>query len=205
MGTSPIGISGKWTPPGFTTPRLCPPSSSGFIPPSSLKSVPSAPFVPSPSPRHPGTLFPTVGALSPLRARFFPPWGRFFRSVRAFSHRGGAFSVPCVLFPAVGALFPFRARFFPPRGRFFRPVRAFSHRGGAFSVPCALFPIRARFFRSVRAFSPPCALSPIWAEIATDLITPSQITHPSSPLSFHPIPAFLPSLFPISPPPTPIA
>jgi hypothetical protein len=125
MGTSPIGISGKWTPPGFTTPRLCPPSSSGFIPPSSLKSVPSAPFVPAPSPRHPGTLFPTVGALSPLRARFFPPWGRFFRSVRAFS-------VPCVLFPQWG--------------RFFRSVRAFSRRGGAFSAPCALFPTVGALF-----------------------------------------------------------
>jgi hypothetical protein len=128
----------------------------------------------------------------------FPPWGRFLRSVRAFSHRGDAFSVPCVLFPTVGALFPFRACFFPQWGRFFRSVRAFSRRGGAFSAPCALFPtvgalfpFRARFFRSVRAFSDPCALFPLRVRF---LQSGRKSPPTSSPHHKSPIPR-LPSLF----------
>jgi hypothetical protein len=178
MGTWPISISGKWTSP---RPH-------------------QTPATPTQSQRLHPALVPQIGPISPIRpipkpppslSTLFPPVRTFFRSVRAFSHRGGAFFVPCALFPTVGALFSFGARFLPPWGRFFRSVRAFSHRGGAFSVPCALFPFRARFFRSVRAFSDPCALFPLRVRF---LQSGRKSPPTSSPHHKSPIPC-LPSLF----------
>jgi hypothetical protein len=124
----------------------------------------------------------------------FPPWGRFFRSMRAFSHRGGAFSTPCALFPTVGALFPLRACFFPPWGRFFRSVRAFSRRGGAFSAPCALFPTVGALFPFRAHFFPP------WGRFFRSVRFSSlggAPHRPHHPITNHPSPPIprLPSLF----------